>query len=117
MSTSHPDNLQILCPQVPTTDLTSDDSGSIVFGRILEVTLVAHRESDGFWIPWERQQIIELKTVQHGLQENLSFIQGIIQGQNILLFQDNRKVVACLTKFSSRRKCLMDELYHLVSLL
>ena len=52
----------------------------------------------------------ELKAVQHGLQENLPFIQG----QRIRLFQDNTNVVVCLTKFSSRSKPLMDELYHLV---
>jgi hypothetical protein len=113
MLTSHPDNLQILWPQVPTTALTTDASGSISFGRILEVPLEARRESDGFGMPWERQQNIalkELKAVQHGLQENLPFIQR----QRIRLFQDNTNVVACLTKFSSRSKPLMDELYHLV---
>ena len=64
-------------------------------------------------MPWERQQIIalkELKAVQHGLQENLT----LIQGKRIRLFQDNTNVVACLTKFSSRSKPLMDELYHIV---
>jgi hypothetical protein len=66
-------------------------------------------------MPWERQQIIalkELKSVQHGLQENLPFIQG----QRIRLFQDNTNVVACLTKFSSLSKPFMDELYHLTPL-
>ena len=65
-------------------------------------------------MPCERQQIIdlkELKVVKHGLQENLPFIQG----HRIRLFQDNTNVVACLTKFSSRSKPLMDDLYHLVS--
>jgi hypothetical protein len=83
---------------------------SVSFRRIFQE---ARRESDGFWMPWERQQIIaikELKAVQHGLQENLA----LIQGKRIRLFQDNINVVACLTKFSSRSKPLMDELYHLV---
>jgi hypothetical protein len=108
MSTSHPDNMHILWPDVPTTALTTDASGSI-----LEVPLEARRESGGFWMPWERQQIIalkELKAVQHGLHENLP----LIQGKRIRLFQDNTNVVACLTKFSSRSKLLMDELYHIV---
>ena len=64
-------------------------------------------------MPCERQQIIdlkELKVVKHGLQENLPFIQD----HHIRLFQDNTNVVACLTKFSSRSKPLMDDLYHLV---
>ena len=93
MSTSHPDNMQILWPEVPTTALTTDASGSTGFGRILEVSLEARRESGGFWMPWERQQIIalkELKAVQHGLQENLA----LIQGKRIRLFQDNTNVVA-----------------------
>jgi hypothetical protein len=108
MSTSHSDNMHILWPDVPTTALTTDASGSI-----LEVPLEARRESGGFWMPWERQQIIalkELKAVQHGLHENLP----LIQGKRIRLFQDNTNVVACLTKFSSRSKLLMDELYHIV---
>ena len=57
-------------------------------------------------------RIWRLLSVQHGFQENLPFIQD----QRIRLFQDNTNVVACLTKFSSRSKPFMDELYHLVPL-
>jgi hypothetical protein len=111
-SISPPDNLEILWPQISTTPLTTDVSDSIGFGSILEVSLESLRESGGFGIPWERQQIItlkELKSVQQGLQKNLPFIQG----QCNLLFQDNTNVVESLTKFSSRRKPLMDEFYHI----
>jgi hypothetical protein len=41
--------------------------------------LEARCESGGFWLPWERRQILALKepkAVQHGLQENLPFIQA-----------------------------------------
>jgi hypothetical protein len=108
-----PENLQDLWQDQSSTVLYTDASGTTGWGSVLESPHEATRSSADWWASQEVSEMIalrELKTVRHGLHQNLDDIRG----RTVKLYQDNMAVVGALRKMSSRCPALMTEIKELV---
>jgi hypothetical protein len=116
LDSAHPGNGKPIWPDPPTISMYTDASGRTGFGSVLALHKEAYRVHGTFWQPQDLLDIIcvkEMKAVKFGLLEH----KDALQGQVVLLHQDNQAVVGALRNFSSSCPAMMVELREILAIL